>query len=73
MEREKDRISLFKQALRLRPSDRLKLIELLMRSLNGHDKNMEVMWVEEAERRYESLEEGRVKAVPLKEIIERYR
>ena len=65
--------SVFEDALQLRPAERLQLIEMLSRSLNKPDENIEKIWAEEAEKRYKALEEGRIKTIAVKDIIERYK
>ena len=65
--------SVFEEALQLRPADRLLLIEMLTKSLNKPDENIEKVWGEEAEKRYRALEEGRLKTIGIKDIIERYK
>ena len=68
-----DAKSVLKEALLLRPAKRLQLIEMLTRSLNKPDKNIEKIWAEESEKRYKALEEGKINIVAFKEIIERYK
>ncbi|HCY77253.1 MAG TPA: addiction module protein [Ignavibacteriales bacterium] len=68
-----DTKSVFKDALQLRPAERLQLIEMLSRSLNQPDENIEKIWAEEAEKRYRALKEGKVKTIAINEIIERYK
>ncbi len=65
--------SVFEDALQLRPAERLQLIEMLSKSLNKPDENIEIIRVEEAEKRYKALEEGRMKTTAIKDIIERYK
>ncbi|HMN50068.1 MAG TPA: addiction module protein [Ignavibacteriaceae bacterium] len=65
--------SIFKDALQLRPVERLQLIEMLTRSLNNPDENIEKIWAEESEKRYKALEEGSIKTITLNEIIEHYK
>ncbi len=65
--------SVFEDALQLRPAERLQLIEMLSRSLNKPDENIEKIWAAESEKRYKALEEGKVKSITLNEIIERYK
>lgn len=65
--------SIFKDALQLRPVERLQLIEMLTRSLNNPDENIEKIWAEESEKRYKALEEGGIKTITLNEIIEHYK
>ena len=65
--------SVFEEALQLRPAERLKLIEMLTRSLNKPDEDIEKIWADESEKRYKALEEGKVKTIAINEIIERYK
>jgi putative addiction module component (TIGR02574 family) len=68
-----DTKTILKDALMLRPAERLQLIEMLTLSLNHPDEEIEKIWAEESEKRYKALEEGRVKTIAFKDIIERYK
>jgi len=68
-----DTRSLLKDALRLRPAERLQLMELIARSLNKPDENIEKIWAEESEKRYKAIQEGKIRTFSLKEVIERYK
>ena len=68
-----DSKKLLKEALQLRPADRLRLIEWLTQSLDKPDERIEQIWAEEAEKRYQALKQGKVKTIPLDEIIRRYK
>ena len=68
-----DSNSILKEALHLRPAERLQLIEMLTRSLNKPDENIEKIWAEESEKRYKALEEGRIKTIAFNEIIAQYK
>ena len=65
--------AILEKALRLRPADRLQLIEWLVRSLDTPDEKIDQIWAEEAEKRYSALKAGKVKTIPLDEILERYK
>ena len=54
-----DTKSIIEEALRLRPAERLLLIELLTKSLNQPDENIEKIWAEESEKRYQALKENK--------------
>ena len=64
---------ILKEALNLSPAERLRLIEALSNSLNKPDESIEKIWAEESEKRYKALEEGRIKVVAFKEVIQRYK
>jgi len=64
---------ILKEALHLRPAERLRLIEGLAKSLSKPDKKIEQIWEQESEKRYEALRQGKVQTTPLDEIIKRYK
>ena len=68
-----DSKAILHEALQLRPAERLQLIESLTRSLNVPDEKIEQIWAEESEKRYWALKDGKVKTIPLDEIIKRYK
>ena len=68
-----DSKKLLEEALQLRPVERLQLIEWIVQSLDKPDEKIEQIWAEESERRYKALKEGKVKTIPLNEIIQRYK
>jgi len=68
-----DSKKLLEEALQLRPVERLQLIEWIAQSLDKPDEKIEQIWAEESERRYKALKEGKVKTIPLNEIIQRYK
>ena len=68
-----DAKTLLREALQLRPADRLKLIESLTKSLDKPDEEIEKIWAEEIEKRYRALKRGKVKTFSLDEIIRRYK
>ena len=65
--------TLAKEALHLRPAERLQLIEWLTQSLDKPDEEIERIWAEESEKRYNALREGKVRTFSLNEIIQRYK
>lgn len=68
-----DTQSILTEALHLRPAERLLLIELLTQSLNKPNEKIEQIWAEESEKRFQALKTGKVKTIPLTEIIHRYK
>ena len=64
---------LLKEALTLRPAERLQLMEWLAQSLDKPDEEIEQIWAEESVKRVKALYDGKVKTISLNEIIERYK
>ena len=64
---------LFKEALTLRPSEKAQLIDKLLSSLDKPDKEIDELWVKEAEERIDAYDQGRIKAVALEKILKKYR
>jgi len=62
------------EALKLPAEDRARLAQRLIASLDeGIDRDAEQLWLQEAERRLEELESGRITAVPAERTIEKAR
>jgi putative addiction module component (TIGR02574 family) len=65
--------SILKEALSLKPTERAKLIDILLSSLDTPDEKIEKLWAEEAENRLEAYERGELTAVSLEEVLAKYR
>ncbi|MBC8488146.1 MAG: addiction module protein [Bacteroidetes bacterium] len=65
--------ALYLEALNLRPSERIHLIEMLAQSLDKSDEKIERVWAKESEERYYALTKGKVTTIPLEQIIEKYK
>ena len=59
------------EVLKLNPSDKIHLAEMLLVSLDKPDTEIENIWVEESERRYEAYKNGKIQGIPLDQIIQR--
>jgi putative addiction module component (TIGR02574 family) len=60
---------LLDQAMRLKPEDRLTLVEGLIKSLDEPDKKLDEIWAEEAEKRLKAYREGKLEGIPMEEIF----
>jgi len=63
---------LAEKAVHLKPIDRIKLVETILLSLDKPDPEIEAMWIEEADSRYEAYKRGELKATDWEEIKKRY-
>lgn len=61
--------SLEAQLLQLPASDRARLAELLLGSLDADDDDVDAVWADEAERRYGELAAGRVAGIPAEQVF----
>ncbi len=62
------------EALKLPPEQRARLAERLISSLDeAADPDSEDLWIQEAERRLEELESGRVEPIPAERVVEKAR
>ena len=57
------------QALRLKASDRYLLLEILHRSLDKPDPEIDQVWQDEALRRVKAYDEGRLETVTMEEAF----
>lgn len=65
--------SILKEALALRPSQKAKLIDSLLSSLDKSDREIDELWAKEAEDRIDAYDRGKIKAVSLEKVLEKYR
>ena len=62
------------KALSLLPKERARLAERLISSLDAEsDPDAEMLWLQEAERRLDELESGKVAGIPTEEVFRRAR
>ena len=62
--------SLEADVLKLEEKDRAKLARILLLSLEpSEDQDVELVWAEEAERRYQELQSGASRAIPSAEVM----
>ena len=61
--------SLEAQLLRLPASDRARLAELLLGSLEEPEPDVDAAWAAEAERRYAELAAGQVAGIPAEQVF----
>lgn len=63
---------LAKQVMGLKPTERIRLVEAILYSLDKPDPDIEKSWIAESEARYEAYKRGEIKAIDWEEIRKRY-
>jgi putative addiction module component (TIGR02574 family) len=66
-----DRI--FKEASALSPSEKAQLIDKLISTLDKSDKEIDELWAKEAEDRIDAYDQGKIKAISLEKVLQKYR
>ncbi|HHI77328.1 MAG TPA: addiction module protein [Gammaproteobacteria bacterium] len=61
--------ALLDEAMKLKPEDRLALVEVLIESLDEPDRRLDEIWAEEAERRLRAYRQGALDGVPMEEVF----
>jgi putative addiction module component (TIGR02574 family) len=61
------------QARKLPPDERLELVDDILASLDEPDPAVDRLWAKEAEERLAAYRRGEIKAVPLQEVLAKYR
>ena len=61
--------ALLDAAMKLKPEERLTLVEGLIQSLDEPDKRLDEIWAEEAEKRLKAYREGKLEGIPMEEIF----
>ncbi len=64
---------ILESARKLRPVERLQLIDALMESLDEPDPAIEAAWVAEAQDRLAAFKRGELSAAPIEELLAKYR
>ena len=67
----RDRI--LQDVLNLKPAEKAELIDILLSSLDQPDKEIDALWAKEAEERIQAFEQGKIKALTIEEVLEKYR
>ena len=57
--------------LNLKSCDKIKLVELIMESLDKPDQEIEAKWVKESEKRYDAYKAGKLKSISYQEVMDR--
>lgn len=60
------------QALRLTASEKIHLVEFLLESLDKPDPEIQKMWVQESEKRYDAFLEGKNKSTSYNDVMKRF-
>ncbi|SPD75692.1 putative addiction module component family protein [uncultured Desulfobacterium sp.] len=64
--------NIFRDALTLSPSEKAQLIDKLISSLDKSDKEIDELWAKEAEDRIDAYNQGKLKAVSLEKVLQKY-
>lgn len=60
---------IIESALKLSSPEKLLIVESILRSLDEPDKEIENIWIVEAERRLKAYREGKLKGIPMEDIF----
>jgi putative addiction module component (TIGR02574 family) len=64
---------IFQEALSLEPSEKARLVDRLLTSLDYPSDDLAESWSHEVEDRIDAFESGRIKSVPIEKVLEKYR
>ena len=64
---------ILKEALTLKPSQKAELIDKLISSLDKPDKELDELWAKEVEDRIDAYDQGKIKAISLENVLQKYR
>jgi putative addiction module component (TIGR02574 family) len=65
--------NIFEKVSSLSPFEKAQLIDKLISSLDKPDKEIDKLWVKEAEDRIDAYDQGKLKAVSLEKVLQKYR
>ena len=64
---------IIKEALTLTPSEKAQLIDKLISTLDKPDTEIDELWAKEAEDRIDAYDQGKIKAISLEKVLQKYR
>ena len=64
---------ILKEALTLKPSQKAELIDKLISSLDKPNKELDELWAKEVEDRINAYDQGKIKAISLEKVLQKYR
>ena len=64
---------LLEKILSLSLDEKAELVDQLMVSLEQPDKELDKLWIKEAEDRLDAHERGEIKAISLEEVLKKYK
>jgi putative addiction module component (TIGR02574 family) len=65
--------NIFKEALTLSPSEKAQLIDKLISTLDKPDKEIDELWGKEVEDRIDAYDQGKIRAISLDKVLQKYR
>ena len=65
--------NVLKEALTLRPFEKAQLIDKLLASLDKSDQEIDELWAKEAEDRIDAYDQGKIKAISLEKVFQKYK
>ncbi len=60
---------ILEQALKLKPEERFIIVDQLIKSIDKPDKQLDAIWLEEAESRLKAYRKGDLKGISMEEIF----
>ena len=60
---------IIESALKLSPPEKLLIVESILKSLDEPDKEIESIWLEEAEKRLKAYRDGKLEGIPMEDIF----
>ena len=62
---------IIESALKLSPTKKLFIVESILNSLDEPNKEIESIWLEEAEKRLKAYREGKLEGIPMEDIFKK--
>ena len=63
---------IYKEALIMKPVEKIQLVEKLILSLDIPNENIEKLWEQEAQNRVQAYKDGRLKTISSQEVFAKY-
>ncbi len=60
---------ILEQALKLKPTEKLIVIEGIIKSLDEPDSSLDAIWADEAVKRLKAYREGKLEGIPMEQVF----
>lgn len=67
-----DKKKLFKEAMAMPPSERFQFVDMLLKSLDQPDEEIDSLWRKESESRIDAYDAGHISSITVEEAFKKY-
>ena len=66
-------VDLVHEIEKLPPTERVQIVDIVIRDIIHPDSSIDMIWAQEASRRWDAYKKGDIKTIPYKEVMSKYK